>query len=378
MTIPMATSARTLLRSRSLLRGSFDHEQTNATRHKSEHFRSCVITHSQSSFSLESWGDEKDAPQQSKPSFREENLAKQFSKELPPIADDFTKLDHERRVAIATSNGFSYDEASGVTSILNALTPREKKFLADKNMPLRHYRAEKGNLDEAIRKIKSTLKWREEFGVEDIKRCFDHLNNSQQKSDLSPEKEKELTQLANIIAHENETGKIYSRGYDKDGRCILYLTPGRENSVDEINNMRHLVYHLERAIACTRRKSGLQKVCIVIGYQGFKLTNAPPMSTVKHTLTILQGHYPERMYRAYICDPPLVFRTFWNIIKHFIDSATLEKIAFCAGKEGKLLLDRDFDTSNTEKCAGGTGKLREFNSREYLFKTPFDHTFDES
>jgi len=56
----------------------------------------------------------------------------------------------------------------------------------------------------------------------------------------------------------------------------------------------------------------------------------------------------------------------------------LEKIAFCAGKEGKLLLDRDFDTSNTEKCAGGTGKLREFDSREYLFKTPFDHTFDES
>lgn len=291
MTILMVTSARTLLRSRSLLRGSFDHEQTNATRHKSENSRSCVVTHSQSSFSLESWGEET--------SFREENLSKQFSKELPPIVDDCTKLDHERRVAIATSNGFAYDEASGVKSILNALTPREKKFLADENMPLRHYRAEKGNLDEAIRKIKATLKWREEFGVDDIKRCFDHLNNSRQKSDLSPEKEKELTQLANIIAHENETGKIYSRGYDKDGRCILYLTPGRENSMDEINNMRHLVYHLERAIACTRRKSGRQKVCIVIGYQGFKLVSYSKKNSSRNPIICCLIIYAMTIHRFY-------------------------------------------------------------------------------
>jgi hypothetical protein len=84
------------------------------------------------------------------------------------------------------------------------------------------------------------------------------------------------------------------------------------------------------------------------------------------------------MYRAYICDPPLVFRTFWSIIKHFVDPATLEKIAFCTGKEGKVLLERDFDTSTTEQQAGGTEKLREFDSREFLFRTPFDCTFDEA
>jgi len=90
-------------------------------------------------------------------------------------------------------------------------------------MPLRHYRAEKGNLNEAIRKIKLTLKWREEFNVEGIKRCFD----TEYIKGLSADKQKELNQLADIIAHENETGKIYSRGYDKQGRAILYLTPGR-------------------------------------------------------------------------------------------------------------------------------------------------------
>ena len=137
------------------------------------------------------------------------------------------------------------------------------------------------------------------------------------------------------------------------------------------------MYHLERAIACTRRTSGREKVCIVIGYQGFKLSNAPPMSTVKHTLTILQGHYPERMHRAYICDPPLVFRSFWSIIRHFVDPATLEKIAFITGKEGKAFLERDFDTTTTERQAGGTMKLKEFSSREFLYDTPFNCTFGE-
>lgn len=138
------------------------------------------------------------------------------------------------------------------------------------------------------------------------------------------------------------------------------------------------MYHLERAIACTRAKSGREKICIVIGFHGFRLTNAPPLATTRHTLAILQGHYPERMHRAYICDPPLAFRTFWRIVKHFVDETTLEKIAFCAGPEGRGLLERDFDTATTERQAGGTDDgLREYDSREFLFGTPFDCTFDE-
>jgi hypothetical protein len=84
------------------------------------------------------------------------------------------------------------------------------------------------------------------------------------------------------------------------------------------------------------------------------------------------------MHRAYICDPPLVFRSFWGVIRRFVDPATLEKIAFCAGADGSMLLDRDFDTSTTERQAGGTdGAMRQFDSTEYLFDTPFDYTFDE-
>lgn len=371
-----------LLRSRSLVRGIFHHnrhdrrhdgdgESGEGTDEAAVPHVACVITHPRSNAtSFDDWGNHRD-PSPSLCGGEAKNSIPPPIDDLPPTIDDCTELDASRRVEIAQRHGFVYDEADGVASILRALTPRERASLADDDMPLRHYRAEKGNLKEAIRKIKCTLQWRAEFRVEDIKRCFDD------RGDLSPEEQKERNQLAGTIARENETGKIYCRGYDRWGRAVLYLSPGRENSTDEYDNMRHLVYHLERAIACTRRKSGRGKVCIVIGYQGFKLANAPPLSTVKHTLRILQGHYPERMHRAYICDPPLVFRSFWRIIRMFVDPATLEKIAFCTGKEGAMALERDFDTSTTERQAGGTEKLRDFCSREFLFDTPFDCTYDE-
>lgn len=365
-----------LLSSRSLIRGLFLHHND----HQKNTYHPCIITHSESSSLYPAKLEEASTVELSSSDYENEQTERQQQKQpdeednnLPPLIDDCTELDYSRRIDIAKSHGFDYDEDQGVQSMLDALTPHERQHMSDANMPLRHYRADKGNLPQAIRKIKATIQWRQDFDVEDIKRCFRDRANLE----LPVEKQKELNHLAEVIANENETGKIYIRGYDKQGRAVLYLTPGRENSRCEIDNMRHLVYHMERAIACTQHKSGRQKVCIVIGYQGFSMANAPPMSVVKHTLQIVQGHYPERMFRAYICDPPLVFRVFWSLIKHFIDPATLEKIAFCTGKEGKALLERDFDTNTTEKQAGGKKQLREFDSREFLFETPHHCTFDE-
>jgi len=218
-----------------------------------------------------------------------------------------------------------------------------------------------GNVPHAISKIKASLAWRRDFEVEKIKNCFTPTG------DITMRK---------IIAQENETGKIYARGYDKDGRAILYLHPGLENSNNEMNNMRHLVYSLERAIAATAKKSGREKFNIVISYKGFKLKNAPAISVVRHTVDILQNHYPERMYRAYVCDPPLVFRTFWSIVKPFIDPVTRDKLQFCHGKAGRHVLMDRFDLETTERCACGTRELRAFNSTEYL-NAPLWKTFDE-
>jgi CRAL/TRIO domain len=136
------------------------------------------------------------------------------------------------------------------------------------------------------------LEWRKEFQVEDIlKACSGNEPND----------------MTSVIQQENETCKIYVRGYDQDGRALLYMRPAKENTKDAVNNVRHVVWNLEKAIACSS-KQGRSKICIVIDYDGFALLHAPPFSTSRYILEILQNHYPERMHKAYICNPPFVFR----------------------------------------------------------------------
>merc|ERR1719401_466449 len=243
-------------------------------------------------------------------------------------------------------------------------------MMTDPNMPLRYLRAEKGNVETATKRLKETLAWQQEFKVSSIKNCFlQQVDNNVDNNDT-------ITELKDIIAFENSTGKIYCRGYDKNNRAILYLRPARENSTDGMNNMRHLVYNLEKAIACTLRKSNNKehKVNIIVDYKDFRIRDTPPLSTTKMTINILQNHYPERLNRGYICNPPYVFVAFWKLIQPFLDPVTKQKIVFCKGQEGTELLAKDMELDVVEKSIGGCNDGKEFDSTEYLYG-PFDHVF---
>ena len=59
-------------------------------------------------------------------------------------------------------------EQEGCLKIIEALTPEELSIMPDANLPLRHFRADKGNTTKAIKRIKYALQWRKEFGVKHI------------------------------------------------------------------------------------------------------------------------------------------------------------------------------------------------------------------
>ena len=273
----------------------------------------------------------------------------------------------------------SSEETRGCQLIRDALTPDELAHLADDGMVLRHYRAEKGNVDSAISKIKSTIRWRREFGVTDIVTCFNDLEDAS------------LKPLRDIFREEAKTGKLYVRGRDRGGRAIQYMAPGRENTNNETNQMKFLVYTLERAVACTaaeqarRKNAGIQdtinpgeeKICIIINFDQWTLRKSPPMSTTLYTLEILQRHYCERLHRAYVFNPPKFFVCFWNLIHRFVDPVTKDKIQFCTGTEGLKKIEQDIDLSNVEEFVGGTGRVHQFDSEEYLLKYPHSSTFGE-
>lgn len=175
-----------------------------------------------------------------------------------------------------------------------------------------------------------------------------------------------------IIAVENATGKTYARGFDKEGHVLVYMRPARENTRDHANNMKHLVYQMERAIACMEADGRQEKLCLVIDYQNYSLSDAPPMKTSKETLTILQDHYPERLHRAYCLYPPFVFWAFFKMVSPFIDPVTKAKIVMIkAGEMAKPdnQLFREVDGSILERSLGG-GDERPFDSSVYL-RGPF-------
>jgi len=83
------------------------------------------------------------------------------------------------------------------------------------------------------------------------------------------------------------------------------------------------------------------------------------------------------MYWAYLLNPPMVFRVFWNVIKPFVDPVTKEKMVFCSGTSGMAkLLDAAQDKHMLEDVAGGVNTVKDFDSKEYM-NLPFDVSFDE-
>lgn len=207
----------------------------------------------------------------------------------------------------------------------------------------RYLRARNFDVAKATEMLESTLKWREDFGLVEM-----------------------MEKWMNQVASENASGKAYVRGYDRCGRPLLYMRPRHENTYQHDGNIKHLVYNLERAVACM--KDGTDgKVCLLLDFNGYSLRNAPPMQTSMETLNILQSHYPERLHKAYFLRPPWIFSASFSLISPFIDPVTSEKIVMLRTTQEEMtarLVD-DIEADVLETDLGGNDN-REFESTKYL------------
>jgi len=131
---------------------------------------------------------------------------------------------------------------------------------------------------------------------------------------------------------EARTGKMCRRGYDKTGRPVVYFRPRNENTKNYENQVKHLVYTLEKVISTMDPSKGIESWVFVFDFKGLSLTNSAPMSTSKKVLEILTCHYPERLGLALMIDAPYIFSMFYSAISPFIPEMTKHKIKFCSGK----------------------------------------------
>lgn len=270
-----------------------------------------------------------------------------------------------QRYSIPTRESLKIDHAieeEGCRQIIEALTPQERRDMSDPNLPLRHFRADKGNIDKAITRAKYAIKWRKEMKVEEMLKAAHNPS--------TPEE----SEIRTMLMKEAETGKIYVRGYDREGRAVMYLYGNRENTHNDETNIKHLVYAIERMIACSKRKN-FEKSVLVFDFLGWKLKHACSMALLKMTIHIVQDCYVERIERIYFANAPSIFNTFFNMAKVFLDPHTKDKILFVKPRH-KDKLERFFDFETCEKCIFGSKDLKEYNVEDY-FSVPLNATFDE-
>ncbi|XP_051127190.1 uncharacterized protein LOC127248723 isoform X2 [Andrographis paniculata] len=214
---------------------------------------------------------------------------------------------------------------------IGPLSGRSFKFCTDACLR-RYLEARNWNTSKAQKMLEETLKWRAEYKPEEIR--------------------------WHQVEHEGETGKAYKANFcDRQGRVVLILRPGKQNTNSHEGNIRHLVYRMENAIL--NLPEGQGQMTWLIDFSGWSLNNNIPIKTAREITNILQNHYPERLAIAILYNPPKFFEAFWKVVKIFVDQKTHQKLRFIYpnSKDSQEIMMSLFDKENLPKEFGGKATL---------------------
>lgn len=215
---------------------------------------------------------------------------------------------------------------------LGQLSGRSSKFCTDACLR-RYLVARNWNVEKAQKMLEETIQWREEFKPEEIR--------------------------WHEVAHEGETGKVSKANFrDREGRTVLIMRPGKQNTSSGEGNIRHLVYLMENAIL--NLPEGQEQMSWLIDFNGWSINTNISIKTTKDIIYILQNHYPERLAVIALYSPPRFFQAFWRVVKYFVDPKTFQKINFVYPNDKKSveIMKTFFDTENLPSEFGGKATLK--------------------
>ncbi|KAG6424922.1 hypothetical protein SASPL_115345 [Salvia splendens] len=217
-------------------------------------------------------------------------------------------------------------------SSLGPLTGRSQQYCSDACLK-RYLEARSWNIEKSKKMLEESLRWRSSFKPEEIR--------------------------WSEVAIEGETGKVFRANFhDRQGRTVLILRPGLQNTTSLDNQMKHLVYLIENAIA--NLPEGQEQMAWLIDFTGWSISNNVPIKSARDTVNILQNHYPERLGVAFLYSPPRIFEAFWKIVKYFLDPKTFQKVRFVypKNKDSVEIMRSYFDVENLPTEFGGNATLQ--------------------
>lgn len=190
------------------------------------------------------------------------------------------------------------------------LTDKERMFLTRECL-LRYLRATTWNVSQSEIRLRNTLVWRREYGMEK----------------LTPD----------YISIENATGKQVVIGWDNEGRTCHYMRPSKQNTERTPRQIQHMVFMIERSLDLA--PAGQETLTLLINFAETKSGQGATVAQGREALNILQNHYPERLGRALVTNVPFYIWAFFKIITPFIDPITREKLKF--NEDSGLHVPRD-------------------------------------
>ncbi|KAI8615844.1 CRAL-TRIO domain-containing protein [Chytriomyces sp. MP71] len=209
---------------------------------------------------------------------------------------------------------------------------------------LRFLKARKFDLEKATLMFTNCLKWRVEFGVEDIVQKY-----------VYPEYDRVMA--------------LYPRFYhktDKFGRPVYFEVLGNisikmfEGITTTERFVKYYVREYEKTAryrlpACGKKTGTLiDKSCTIIDLKNVPLMQFNSIRKFLGEVTgIAQNYYPETLGKMFIINAPLLFQGVWAVVKGMLDEATVAKISILGTNYSKELLDV-VDAKNLPAEYGGT------------------------
>ncbi|PVV01356.1 hypothetical protein BB560_002475 [Smittium megazygosporum] len=282
--------------------------------------------------------------------FESNPILKSPKEEYPSLDSEITQNEHDIMLKIR-------EDKQDILSVLpkeiadDGKTFDPEAWLMEDSNLIRFVRARNCDYQNTKKAVIKTLKWRIEYRPHAIK--------------LSE------------VEIELRTGKSYFNGFDLHGRPILYFRPHLENTKDPENQIRLVVFQMELAEKLFPK--GASKLVIIIDVSKLSLSNSVSPKTATKFLEILQSHYPERLGKGVIVNPPSIFVLFYRMVSPFIDPVTKNKISFVDTKKQKpssdagsinssatwLNMSELFDLDILESSVSGRFNYK-YNHRAYL------------
>ncbi|KAI8822035.1 phosphatidylinositol transfer protein CSR1 [Fimicolochytrium jonesii] len=231
-----------------------------------------------------------------------------------------------------TLRTFWIDLATSLSSQPDPTTLTEELYLAcaehrPDTFVLRYLRARKWDVTKAVAMTVATLKWRLEFGVNEV------LKEGERACDVA----------------DLESGKsYYGNGSDRDGRPVAYIHVALhdKNTVNHDLGKNQIVLTLETGRLLLQPPQ--EMATIVFDLTNFGMKNMD-YEFLKFLLQCMQDFYPESLGKALVVNAPWVFNGCWVVIKPWIDPVVVSKIQFVKMDE----LPDFIDSAKLPQALGG-------------------------